>query len=76
MSNNQECLIDATRSYKYSYVAYVNWAKNLGNSSLQNCMNCKYSHVSQYQNQFKLQETIDRRNKRIARQGNTGAMIL
>jgi hypothetical protein len=58
------------------YVAYVNWAKNLGNSSLQNCMNCKYSHVSQYQNQFKLQETIDRRNKRITRQGNTGAMIL
>jgi hypothetical protein len=48
------------------YVTYVNWAKNLGNSSLVNCMNCKYSHVSQYQNQFKLQENIDRRNKRIA----------
>jgi hypothetical protein len=48
------------------HVTYVNWAKNLGNSSLNNCMECKYSHVSQYQNQFKLQATIARRNKRIA----------
>lgn len=39
-------------------------------------MECKYSHVSQYQNQFKLQEKIDRRNKRIARQGNTGVTLL
>jgi hypothetical protein len=49
-----------------NYVAYVNWGRNLGNSALTDCMNCKNSHVSQYKNVFKLQETIDRRNKRIA----------
>jgi len=45
------------------HVTYVNWAKNLGNSFLENCMNCRHAHVSQYKNQFKLQETIDKRNK-------------
>ncbi len=30
------------------YVTYVNWTKNLGNSVLENCMNCKHAHVSQY----------------------------
>jgi hypothetical protein len=49
------------------HVTYVNWAKNLGNSALVNCMNCKYAHVSQYKNESKLQETIARHNKRIAR---------
>jgi hypothetical protein len=57
------------------HVAYVNWAKNLGNPVLANCMNCRHAHVSQYKNESKLQETIDRRNKRIARQG-TGVTIL
>ena len=30
------------------WIMYVNWSKNLGNSSLQICMNCKNAHVSQY----------------------------
>jgi hypothetical protein len=30
------------------YVTYVNWSKNLGNSVLENCMNCRNAHVSQY----------------------------
>jgi hypothetical protein len=30
------------------YITYANWAKNLGNSILGRCMNCKYAHVSQY----------------------------
>ena len=59
-----------------NHVTYVNWARNLGSSPLMNCMNCKHAHVSQYENEFKLREIIDRRNKRIARQGNTGATIL
>jgi len=58
------------------YITYYNWSKNLGNSVLQNCVNCKHAHVSQYQNQFKLREIIDRSNKRMTRQGNTGATIL
>ena len=31
------------------YITYANWAKNLGHSSHQICMNCKNAHVSQYQ---------------------------
>lgn len=30
------------------YIGYVNWMKNLGGSCLENCINCKHSHVSQY----------------------------
>jgi hypothetical protein len=57
------------------YIGYFNWMKNLGGSCLENCINCKHAQRSQYKNMFKLQETIDRRNKRIARQG-TGVTIL
>jgi hypothetical protein len=31
-----------------NYITYVNWAKNLGNSILLECMECKNAHVSQY----------------------------
>ena len=31
-----------------NHIAYVNWAKNLGNSVLETCRNCKNAHVSQY----------------------------
>jgi hypothetical protein len=30
------------------WITYANWSKNLGNSSLKICMNCKNAHVSQY----------------------------
>jgi hypothetical protein len=30
------------------WITYANWSKNLGNSSLEICMNCKNAHVSQY----------------------------
>jgi hypothetical protein len=50
------------------YVTYVNWEKNLGNAPLLNrCRNCKHAHVSQYINQFKLQEKLEKRNNRIAK---------
>jgi ribulose bisphosphate carboxylase small subunit len=37
------------KKFKCAYwITYANWAKNLGNSSLENCINCKNAHVSQY----------------------------
>ena len=36
------------RIYCEFYITYYNWSKNLGNSILENCMNCKNAHVSRY----------------------------
>ena len=33
-----------------NHEAYSNWCSNLGHRALTECMWCKYSHVSQYQN--------------------------
>lgn len=44
------------------YVTYVNWAKNLGNPFIDNCMNCKHAHVSQYINLLK-QDRIASKNR-------------
>ena len=40
-----ECKMVNCVRYKY----YSAWAKNLGRSALNYCMNCKHAHVSQYE---------------------------
>jgi hypothetical protein len=43
--SGKECKMINCKNYKY----YSSWNSSIGSRALEECRNCKYAHVSQYQ---------------------------
>ena len=41
---------ECKKVYCDNHKVYSNWIRNLGNSALKECMECKHAYVSQYRN--------------------------